>query len=148
MQAWLAPLDYGLLDDGLLDAPAPARASLVAPARVFVFVARPSGFLEGPVSQIETVPPRLDVASTETLPLAFDMTALLSTGDSIAAPAATLTDLTLGAALTAPRADASGPNVLVTVSGFEAGHTYRLAVAFTAASLKVLAADVLLVCVF
>lgn len=148
VQTWAAPLDFGLLDEGLLDAPAPSRPILVAQARTFRFVVRWLGYLGDGVSQLETQPPVLDVATVETLPLAFDVSALLAPGDSVASPAATLTDLTTGLALRAPAAIPSGTDVLVTVSGLAAGHRYRLVVAFTAASLKVLATDVLLNCVF
>jgi hypothetical protein len=156
VRAWQAPLDYGLLDQGLLDWPAPSRPlliapartrRLIAPARTRRLVARPVLPTEAVVNEILTVPPALDVATPETLPLAFDVSALLDGGDTVTSPAATLTDLMTGA-VTTPAATASGTDVLVSVTGLASGHAYRLVATFTAATGKVLSTAVDLSCVF
>lgn len=100
-------------------------------------------------SQLYVEPPRYPMFSTETLPLAIEMSFFLEIGDTVTSPVCSLldlvTDLEYPAGLSGPPVVA-GTSVVQTVTGLVEGHTYRLLVTFTAAVGKIRSAALLLDC--
>lgn len=91
------------------------------------------------MSKLSTNPAMFEMGSGETLPLAFDTTALLGSGESPTSPSCTLTDLATGTVYATGLSgtpSVTGNIITQTVTALIAGHEYRLAVAFTAASGK------------
>lgn len=79
--------------------------------------------------------------STETHPLTLDATAYLGVGESVSAAEAHLFDLTSGREYAEGidgSVDIDDDNVLVTITGLEAGHSYLLKTTFTAAVGKIM----------
>lgn len=79
------------------------------------------------------------MASGETLPLAFDVYALLASGESASSPTCALTRLDTGASYAAGLSGnptVSGTTITQAITALANGVTYRLAVTFTAAAGK------------
>jgi hypothetical protein len=97
------------------------------------------------ITELHACPPTYPMSSRETLPLRFDLSALLAPGETPTAPAASLVRLDTGAAYPA---GLSGTPVISdhyltqSVTGLAAFITYRLSVRFQAAAGKIF--DVLL----
>ena len=82
-------------------------------------------------------PSTFEIQTTETLPLGFDATALLSPGDTISASGSVLTDIATGLAITLAHVPTVYGNIITQVvvgSQLAPGHEYRLVVSFTAAA--------------
>jgi cellulase/cellobiase CelA1 len=85
-------------------------------------------------------PPNFEMQTTETLPLGFDATALLSGAQTISAVAVVLTDIATGVAITLANPPSVSGNIIsqiVVGSQLVAGHSYRLVVTFTAAASEI-----------
>ena len=103
------------------------------------------------MSQATVSPSTFQMASSETLPLAFDCSALLGQGESVSSPTASLTRTIDGTSYPGGLSGApsvSGSKITVTVTALEAGFSYRLVVGFTAAAGKVWAMDLTIGCVY
>jgi hypothetical protein len=73
--------------------------------------------------------------STETLPLAVDISARLGSGETPTSPASELRDITTGTMYPAGlsgSASVNGSNILQSVTALQKGHRYLLVVSFTA----------------
>lgn len=73
--------------------------------------------------------------TTETLPLGFDATALLSGAQTISAATTVLTDIATGKAVTLANGPSVNGNVITQIvvgSQLAGGHSYRLVASFTA----------------
>lgn len=92
------------------------------------------------MSSISVSPASFQMASSETLPLAFDTTPLLVDEEAPTSPSCVLTDLSDGRAYSAGLTGSptiAGNTITQTVTALKARHRYRLAVSFTAAAGKV-----------
>lgn len=92
-------------------------------------------------------PSRAEIASTETVPLAFDMADLLAAGESVASPSVSLTNLITGASYASGlsgSASVSGTRILQSVTALVAGQRYRLVVTMTPAAGKTLSAELII----
>jgi hypothetical protein len=103
------------------------------------------------LSNLSVSPATFQMASTETLPLAFNTAALLSGAETPSSPSSVLTDLTTGSAYAAGLS--GSPSVVSntitqTVTALRAGRRYRLAVTFQAAAGKVWTMELLIECLF
>lgn len=81
------------------------------------------------MTDVTTIPPTFTMASTETLPLAIDMSPLLADGEEVTNPVVTLIDLRSWEAYPAglvgiPVQD--GAIIQQTVTGLAPGRSYRL----------------------
>ncbi len=98
---------------------------------------------------ISFTPNTFEIGSRETVPLRFDMSALLAVGESVASPAAALWDITTGSSYGSGLSGGAGTTgnvILQTITGLVSGHTYRLMIGMTPAVGKTLFADVQLIC--
>jgi len=80
-------------------------------------------------------PPSFVMQSSEELPLGFDATALLLSGQTVSSPTTVLTDLTTSTTITLANAPTVSGNIVTQVvvgSQLTADHVYRLVVTFTA----------------
>lgn len=103
------------------------------------------------MSNIGVIPATFQMASTETLPLAFDTTPLLASMETPSSPTSILTDLTTGSAYSAGLSNSPtvSSNVITQrVTALQPRHRYRLAVSFQAASGKVWTMELLIECLF
>jgi len=103
------------------------------------------------VSLLDTDPPSRDMATSETLPFGFDVSALLLGGESVTLPTSTLRDTqknTNVAGLAAPTVSGNIITQSVVGSSLTAGHTYWLVVSFQAATGKIWSVRLVLVCLF
>lgn len=81
-----------------------------------------------------TDPAVFEMSSTETLPLGVDVAALLEDGETISAPAATLTDLDTGESVPGSVGASSVAGTVITqaLTALVEDRDYRLAVTFSA----------------
>ena len=103
------------------------------------------------MSTLSVTPPTREMASTETLPLAFDFGPLLLAGESLSLPVVTLTDLATNAVYAAGLQGAAavvGTTVQQTITALQAAHRYRLSVTAQVAAGKVWTLELQIVCIF
>ncbi len=101
------------------------------------------------LSGLSFSPNTFEIGSRETIPLAFNMAALLAVGESVASPVSALWDLTLGSSYGSGLSGsptAAGDVITQTVTALVSGHTYRLMVGMTPVAGKTLYGDVILSC--
>ena len=104
------------------------------------------------MSLVQTNPPSLDMAASETLPLEVDFANYLGASETVngaGAPTCTLVDLTDGsstAGMLSGGPTVSGNRVRQTVTGLQAGHKYLLEVVIRVAVGKTWAAQLEIVC--
>lgn len=106
------------------------------------------------MSKLSTTPSSVEIASTQTVPLAIDFTSQVGAGDAVSAPVVTVTDLVSGADVTAtvvranPAPSVAGNVVTVYVENLQPNTRYRLVCTVTLAANKEGAAELLLYCPF
>lgn len=103
------------------------------------------------VTAHRVTPQTYDMASTETLPLAFDLSPVLALGETVSSPSCVLTDLTTGrphAAGLSGSPSLATSTVTQTVTALQPGHRYRLTLSFTVAAGKVRTVELIIECPF
>ena|SRR5215831_2033818 len=98
---------------------------------------------------ISVCPDVFAMSSHETLPLAFDVSALLLVGETPTSPSALLIQLDTGLDYPAGRTGTpiiQGTQIIQTVTALQAGKHYRLVIEFNAAAGKIWAPSLLIDC--
>ena len=105
------------------------------------------------MSNLSFSPAFFQIGTTEELPLSFDFTAYIESGDTVSSPIVELLDLTTGASTPgglsgSPTATGNVITQTVLGSGLVAGHSYRLVATATLASGKIESGELRIDCVF
>lgn len=92
-------------------------------------------------------PSRTEIASTETVPLTFEMADMLASGESVASPTTSLTNLITGASYSSGLSGSpavSDTRILQSVTALVAGQRYRLVVTMTPSAGKTLSSELII----